>query len=207
MKILLLLFFAIVSLPSTDMKTEISVLDKHLREKRMSYYNKLQPPLTESEIVSLETKYHIKLPDDLRELYKWKNGQADSYEAFVNNSMFVPLETVLASNAELTGMIGFDFEIENWWNKDWLPIFENGGGSSICYDLGGVFTNRKGQLVEYWNKDNDRPVISPDLLTMMRALNEYYKSTPPANFDGYFDVTPGLKKYKKKFTVDKPLKK
>jgi hypothetical protein len=32
----------------------------------------------------------------------------------VNNSMFIPLEEALEIAQELTGMIGTDFEMENW---------------------------------------------------------------------------------------------
>lgn len=104
------------------------------------------------------------LPGDLKTLYQWKNGQQqDCVGSFVTNSMFQPLEDVLKDNKVLTSMIGYDFEIENWWNAHWLPVFSNGGGSYICYDLKGVFTGESGQLVEFWKADNDRNVIAPDL--------------------------------------------
>lgn len=204
---LLFPLFILMSMTKTDLQTELSLLDKNLREKRPAYYAALQAPLTDEEIAALEKKYTVTLPEDLRELYKWKNGQRDSDENFVNNSIFVPLEDVLVAHEELTAMIGYDFEIENWWNAQWLPVFENGGGSSICYDMGGVFTGKKGQLIEYWNDDNDRPVICPDLLTFIKVVNTYYKRTPKEKFDEYFDITDQLSAFRKKFIVDKPLKK
>lgn len=193
---------------NNEMKTEINKLDNYLREKRPEYYSMLQSPLTEKEISTLESKYNINLPSDLRELYLWKNGQSQEiYEAFVNNSMFEPLEDVLAGNTELTKMIGYDFEIENWWNKNWLPIFSNGGGNYICYDLKGIFTNKKGQLIEYWNGDNDRPVIAPNLVNFLNSLNQYYAKTSTNDFDKYFDIGESITKWKKRFIVDKPIEK
>ncbi len=193
---------------NNEMKTEIKKLDNYLREKRPEYYNKLQNPLTEKEISALETKYNIKLRSDLKELYLWKNGQSqETYEAFVNNSMFEPLEFVLSGNKEFTEMIGFDFEIENWWNKNWLPIFSNGGGSYICYDLKGIFTGEKGQLVEYWKGDNDRPVIAPNLSNFIEKLNQYYEETSKKDFDKYFDISESIEQWKKEFIVDKPIEK
>lgn len=203
---LALILFILTTMPDSDMKTALSQLDNHLREKRPEYYAALQPPLTGEEIAALEKKYDITLPEDVKQLYKWKNGQGDSYEAFVNNSMFVPLEQALAAREELTAMIGYDFEIENWWNAHWLPIFDNGGGSSICYDMGGVFTGKKGQLVEYWNEDNDRNVICPDLLTFIKTLSSYYEKTPRQNFDEHFSISNKLSAFRKKFVVDKPVK-
>ncbi|WP_405414122.1 SMI1/KNR4 family protein [Maribacter sp. Asnod1-A12] len=190
------------------MKTEIDKLDTNLKEKRPEYYSKLQNPLSEQKISELEAKYDKILPPDLKELYLWKNGQSqDCYEAFVNNSMFEPLEHVLSGNQEFTGMIGYDFEIENWWNENWLPIFSNGGGSYICYDLKGIFTGQRGQLVEYWNGDNDRAVIAPNLVDFLNSLNQYYEKKSADDFDEYFDISESITKWKKRFIVDKLIEK
>ena len=32
--------------------------------------------------------------------------------------------------------------IDNWWNENWIPIFHNGGGGHICYDMIGIFTDK-----------------------------------------------------------------
>ncbi|MEP2278258.1 SMI1/KNR4 family protein [Maribacter sp.] len=190
------------------MKTELKKLENHLKEKRPEYYSKLQKPLSEAQILDLETTYEIKLPHDLKELYLWKNGQmSNCYQPFVNNSLFEPLEQVLSGNKEFTQMIGYDFEIENWWNKAWLPIFGNGGGSYICYDIEGIFTEQSGQLIEYWNEYDDRPVIAPDLLSFIEKLNQYYEETPMEEFDEYFDIGERISEWKKEFIVDKSIKK
>ena len=190
------------------MKNELQILDKQLRDKRPEYYSKLQDPLTAGEIAALEVKYETTLPNDVKELYLWKNGQQyDHYEAFANNSMFEPLENVLNSAQELTGSIGYEFLFKNWWNVHWLPLFSNGGGAYICYDTEGTFTGNKGQILEYWNSDNDRNIIAPDLPTLLKVINTYYQETDIADFDEYFDVTKRLSEYKKSYIVDKPIPK
>ncbi|PKB00376.1 cell wall assembly regulator SMI1 [Flavobacteriaceae bacterium MAR_2009_75] len=190
------------------MKIELEKLDSHLREKRPDYYSKLQKPLSEAQISALEAEFDMKLPNDVKELYLWKNGQAsDCYVALVNNSLFEPLEQVLATNKEFTEMIGYDFTIENWWNKNWLPILGNGGGSYICYDLEGIFTGEKGQLVEYWNEYDDRPVIAPSLTDFIKKMNQYYDETPAEEFDEFFDLSDGISDWRKEFIVDQPIKK
>ena len=146
------------------------------------------------------------LPGDLKALYQWKNGQQqDCVKSFVTNSMFQRLEDVLKDNKVLTSMIGYDFEIENWWNAHWLPVFSNGGGSYICYDLKGVFTGESGQLVEFWKADNDRNVMAPDLRTFMESLNKYYKDTPVEHYKS-FNITDELPK-PKAFIVETPIEK
>ena len=187
------------------MKDELQALDVHLREKRPDYYKKLQKPLTDQEISKLEVQYGIALPVDLKTLYQWKNGQQqDCYETFVMNFMFEPLENVLENNKELTSMIGHEFEIENWWDEHWFPIFFHGSGSLICYDLKGVFTGESGQLVEFWHADTDRNVIAPDLRTFMESLNRYYNDTPVEHYKS-FNITDKLPK-PKEFIVETPIK-
>lgn len=212
MKQLIMIVFPILCLSCANskqnMKSIIAKLEVNIKEKRPLFYDQLKKPLTEQEISELEKKYNKKLPQDLKELYLWKNGQKqDCYESFVNNSMFEPLESVLSANQELTEMIGYDFEIENWWNENWLPIFSNGAGSYICYDLKGIFTGQKGQLVEYWKGDNDRQVIDMRLVDFLNNLNQYYETNSKNNFDKKFDINESIAQCKKEFIVDKPIEK
>ncbi|TPN84746.1 SMI1/KNR4 family protein [Aquimarina algicola] len=187
-------------------KSELNKLDENLKEKRPEYYKTLQLPLSDDAISNLEQTYKVVLPNDLKELYQWKNGQQyDCYASFVNNAMFQPLEEVLQISKEFNEMIGYDFQIKNWWNENWLPIFSNGGGSYLCYDIKGVFTNKVGQLIEFWKGDNDRNVIAPNLSEFLGALNTYLVETPATEYDSYFDVSDRIGQWRTTFIVDQPL--
>jgi cell wall assembly regulator SMI1 len=169
------------------MKELLRKLDDLIKKTRPDYYGKLNTPLSESEINGLETKFNLSLPQDLKELYLWKNGQNSAcYESFINNSEFMELEDSLETAVELTSMIGSDFETNNWWNENWLPIFHNGGGSYICYDLKGVFTSLEGQIIEFWKADNDRNVIAPNLESFLKQLVGFYEFVKPVDFDIFF---------------------
>lgn len=183
------------------MKEVLSKLDSLIKTTRPDYYEKFSPPLGENEISALETEFNQSLPPDLKELFGWKNGQhTNCYDSFVNNSEFISLRDVLETLAEFNSMIGTDFGIENWWNEHWLPIFHNGGGSYICYDLGGVFTGLKGQIIEFWKADNDRNVIAPDLKSFLEQLVDYYESVDTEDFDEAF-IVEDISGYPKKFYV------
>ncbi len=81
----------------------IQKLDKYLLTLRPKYYSKLDEPLGDSQLDRSEEYYKIEIPNDLRTLYKWKNGQkVTCHEAFVNNSMFIPLHQALHDASELT---------------------------------------------------------------------------------------------------------
>jgi cell wall assembly regulator SMI1 len=184
------------------MQDQLQLLDNYLRMLRPEFYARLQPPLTDNELDDLEKKYKRKLPAGLRMLYKWKNGQAqDCYDAFANNSSFMSLDDALNSAELMTSMIGSDFDIDNWWNEAWIPIFHNGGGDHICIDTAGIFTGRKGQVLEYWHADNDRNVIAPSLESFVSLVNSYYSCTAPAEFDEYFKAA-GIEGYPERFVVE-----
>lgn len=171
------------------MKDKLNKLDELIKTKRGAFYTALNEPLPEIAVAQLEAEYNVQLSADVRALYAWKNGQRDDVsDSFVNNSMFLPLEEALSAAQELTGMIGADFEEENWWNEGWLPLFHNGGGDYICYDRNGTFTGEPGQLIEFWHADADRNVIAPDLESFIRQMLAYYEHTDPADFDGYFET-------------------
>lgn len=204
--ILVLLFVSCSNENKFIMEYEIKFLDKNIKENRPHYYQKLNNGLSENEIDQLEEQYDIELPQDIKELYQWKNGQEMlCFDAFVNNSMFTPLEQVLKTNKKLSQMIGNDFEIENWWNKNWLPIFHNGGGDYICYDIDGIFNGQKGQILLFLHDSNIRTVLTYDLKTFIQKLNEYYQEHSKDNIDEYIDINDKLRG-KLKFTVKTPLK-
>lgn len=182
------------------MKEILEQLDLHIKKFRPEFYGNLRASLVENDIQKLEIQYDIQIPEDLRRLYQWKNGQESScYDAFVNNSMFIPLEEALDIAQELTSMIGTDFEIENWWNESWIPIFHNGGGNYICYDLKGAFTGNKGQILEFWNRDYDRNVIAASLKDFLDQLNSYYEEKSEG-WDEFFTVE-SKKGFPKRFTA------
>ncbi|SKA44185.1 Cell wall assembly regulator SMI1 [Chitinophaga eiseniae] len=185
------------------MQNTLATLDQHLSQLRPELYANLNAPLTEDAIAALEKSYGIALPADVKTLYQWKNGQRDDYyEAFVNNSTFLPLQEALEIAKELTGMIGYDFEIENWWHAAWIPLFHNGGGDYICYDTGGVFTGKQGQLLKFWHDDGERKVIAPGLEAFLQIINQYYEDTDPAAFDEFFTLEHYPEGYPKAFYVE-----
>lgn len=185
------------------MQQQLDLLTQHLRTQRPALFAKLNDPLTTADIRSLEEKYQVTIPEPVQQLYQWRNGQDPNFtEAFVNNSLFIPLEEALDTALENTGMIGYDFEIENWWHKDWLPLFHNGGGDYICYDAGGLFTHQPGQLIAFWHADNDRDVIAPDLLSLITALNHYYAAAVPGEKEEEYFQVAAPEGYPKSFRVE-----
>ncbi|WP_300600517.1 SMI1/KNR4 family protein [Niabella sp.] len=171
------------------MQATLLNLDQHLSTRRPGFYADLRTSLKEPDFDVLERQYKRKISPEIRALYQWKNGQQErSFDTFVNNTTFLPLQEALETANTLSGMIGFDFRIKNWWNEAWLPIFHNGGGDYICFDADGIFTGQQGQLLEFWHADNNRNIIAPSLKAFLQSLTRYYTVTPPEAFDDYFEI-------------------
>lgn len=179
------------------MQTTLNVLSDYIKKERFIYFSDLQPGLSLFQIQASELKFERTLPKSLKLLYQWKNGQReDNSEAFINNAMFLPLEEALETAAELTSMIKTDFEMENWWHPAWIPIFHNGSGSYICYDSSGVFTGKRGQIIEFWKEDSDRDVIAPHLESLLKSLIRLYSNIKPG--DEFFTIN-SIRNYPKRY--------
>ena len=128
------------------MNAIIQTLEDHLRTSRSEFYKHLNTPLSDARVTQLEARYSLNLPADVAALYSWKDGQEDDcYEAFVNNSTFLPLAQALETAAELTAMIGTDFEIENWWNAAWIPLFTMGAATTSATMLPAFLRDSRGR--------------------------------------------------------------
>lgn len=162
---------------SSDLKALLRRLDASLQKNDPALYATLQAPLTDAEIQALEKKYDTKVPAELRELYRWKNGQRfdGKTRSLFGNKTFMTLEEALLNRDELNDLTTSEqtedqFKIRNWWRVSWIPIFENGGGDYLCYDTEGTFTGKPNQIVDYYHGENYRRVVAPTLTAMLEAI-------------------------------------
>ena len=78
------------------MQQTLATLDSYIQNLRPELYIDLQSSLSAEEFRDLEQQYDMEIPQNLKALYRWKNGQrTTSYEVFVNNSTFIPLGEAL----------------------------------------------------------------------------------------------------------------
>jgi cell wall assembly regulator SMI1 len=186
----------------------IEKVDQYLKTNRPEYYAILNPPLTNEGITLLEEEYRIKLPADLRALYKWKNGHEEIYfdQNFIDNFQFFSLDVSLRDARELTEMIGLDFTRENWWNKHWVPFLMR-GSDCYCYDMEGTFTGNKGQIIEFVHDDGWRPVVAPNLTAFLEHIIISWPNNTCTGFDDGQVQMDYIAGYPLEFEAGKPLKK
>ena len=149
--------------PVPPMSELVARLDAWLSRHRPAYHARLLPGLTDEEWVGFESRIGLKLPDAFRVFYQWRNGQPNDYfKSFRGNRTWTPTVDIIDTKELLDSMIGSDFE-PGWWEQSWVPFLHNGAGSHLCVDVAGANGGTPGQLVEFWNRDRDRPVAAPSL--------------------------------------------
>jgi cell wall assembly regulator SMI1 len=159
------------------MEAVIARLDEWLKRNRSSYYAQLLPGASDEEIQRLEQLVGLPLPESIKSLYRWRNGQTPGcFEAFHDNKMFLNLQDIAETWAMLKELLeGGDFEIQNWWRIGWVPLMHDGAGNYLCLDLEGTFTGRKGQILEFWHDDHDRDVLYPSAADYLETLVECFE--------------------------------
>lgn len=154
------------------MTTElIEQVEKWLRENRPDYYASLQPGASSEALGRFERTFDLKLTDSFRMLYQWRDGQdKDSFDPLLFNLTFMPLKLVIEHKQILDGMIGTEFDDPDWWNRDWIPFLENGGGDFLCLDVGGFQTGNAGQILWHDHEDAEREIIHSDIDAFLSDL-------------------------------------
>jgi cell wall assembly regulator SMI1 len=158
-------------------------IDRCLEEQRPECYALLTPGVDEATLDRLEQHLGFSLPAEFRQLYRWRNGNREQ-ESFSHNSYFMPLEEVESSYDVLTGMIGADFEEPDWWRADWIPFLASWGGNHLCIDLGGAFSGRPGQVLEFVHDGRSRPIVAPSLEDWLDAYVRALEDREWADEDG-----------------------
>lgn len=127
-----------------------------LRENRPDYLAHLRPGADDAALDNFESTFSLRLPEDFRAFYRWRDGQSeDCTDSLYDNMMFSPLESVRETKTMLDEMIGTDFDDPTWWRKGWVPFLDNGGGDHVCLDVEAVDFGEPGQIVTFWH-DWDR---------------------------------------------------
>ena len=103
----------------------------------------MRPPATDAQLDAVEAKLNVKLPADLRTLYKIANGQFDAYDPDAEEAdeddgfgMFPSIEDFdLAFQLVPTGDLEQSWDRGYGWENGWVPFGTNAGGDEIVCDL------------------------------------------------------------------------
>jgi cell wall assembly regulator SMI1 len=147
--------------PATDAASLLGRLAHWLGQHRRRFLEGLGPGATPDQLAALQQALGIPLPDDLRELLAWHNGQDDvSVGCFREHWYLMSTQEIEAAWRELTA------NPASSWQHGWVPFLEDDRGNYVFLD-----TSQPGGTVrEYWEKNPDRPTVAPSLAAWVQEF-------------------------------------
>jgi hypothetical protein len=141
----------------------------------------LQPGLSDTQIVALEGQGGFRLSDDLRALYRWRNGFApNSTVGLLMGQRFVPLDEVVRERALIGQQVASApmqqrtaFSVFAGYRTGWVQILDDGAGDGYFYDpkrsdAEGAFFHHFAEMGYY--------VWFPSLRNFLAGVIECYES-------------------------------
>jgi cell wall assembly regulator SMI1 len=147
--------------PASDASSLLGRLAHWLGQHRRRFLEGLGPGATPHQLQALETALGHALPDDLRELLAWHNGQDDeTVGRFREHWFLMGTHEIQAAWQELTG------SSTAGWKREWIPFLEDDRGNYVFLD-----TSQPGGAVrEYWEQNPDRPTVAPSLAAWLQEF-------------------------------------
>lgn len=136
-------------------------LDQWLNDQRERFQQALQPGATAAQCDALAAEAGKPLPEELRALLMWHNGQnPDVPGAFEENWVLMSTEEIADAKKEL------DEHPHEGWQKNWLPFLDDDNGDYRCLDLGSPGC----PVLECWRGRADHPVVAPSLSAWLESF-------------------------------------
>ena len=146
---------------SDKMMVLLARLDQWLNAERERFKQALQPGATTAECDALTAELSRPLPEELRVLLMWHNGQnPDVPGAFEQSWILMSSDEIAEAKKEL------DDHPHDGWQKNWLPFLGDDNGDYLCLDLGSSGC----PVLECWRGRADHPVVAPSLSAWLEAF-------------------------------------
>jgi hypothetical protein len=141
----------------------------------------LQPGLTDDQIDEVESRHLLRLTEDLRSLYRWRNGSpVDSQAELIPGYWFVPLESAAqlrekhkedVSQAELVQKLAYFIFAGH--RTGWLTVLADRCGDGYFYDP--ARRRRSGNFFFYFAEDGQYRYF-PSLANFICGATECYNA-------------------------------
>ncbi len=129
-------------------------LDHWLSRHRARFAKGLLPGAAPDQLAALQSELGRPLPDELRALLSWHNGQSpDVAGAFVQSFHLLSAQQIIQVKKEL------DATPPSGWDKAWIPFLDDDNDNYVCVDA-----SASGAPVrECWHGKKDHPVVADSL--------------------------------------------
>jgi len=152
----------------------------HLARLGRPVVSLLQPGLTDIEIAQVETTLPIRLTEELRVLYRWRNGTKTKEGDVLSDLWFFP--GFYLPSFEDARRSFEERKLAPQWRKGWFPFFEDGAGDFYIVPCRRKLTDTA-PVIGFIHGEPDQEVEYLSVTTMIETLAACYAQ-------GAFFVSP-----------------
>lgn len=170
-------------------------IENWIKVKAPEVFEVIQVGATEAQIRQLEEFLAIKLPEDVKSLYRVCDGQLDYSYGVIEGRELLSLDRIKEEWIVWQELIDAgDFNDENgidqacepdagiqnvWMSKKWIPLTYDGAGNHYCLDLDPAEGGTVGQIITVWHDAPYREIIAPSVRDW---LDEYAQALESDKF-------------------------
>jgi cell wall assembly regulator SMI1 len=167
-------------------------IENWLRGNAPQILETLQPGASNAQIGELEEFLSIKLPDDVKVLYRLCNGQSAYDYGLIDGRELLSLERIKDEWSVWKDLLdsgtfqdddgqdqGSDPDpgIRNvWWSPQWIPLTYDGSGNHDCLDLSPAEGGTEGQIITMWHDDSERKIVAPGVKVWLQQYAQGLES-------------------------------
>jgi hypothetical protein len=128
--------------------------EKILIQKNVKSYYLLQDGLDKKEIFTLLHQYFDNIPDEIYDIYQWKNGTQDIPHIAVGKLWIIPMYYFINLNKAVRTYYRQSLK-EKYFEKNFFPLFASGGGELLLIDM--AEKNIANRQIYYFYLGNTEP--------------------------------------------------
>lgn len=139
-------------------------LERWLAQHRPRFLAGLAKGAAQAELDRLPKALGRPVPEDLRTLLAWHNGQNEDFIGrFEENWLLMSCQRIMAAKADLD-----EHAADSGWNVKWIPFLDDDAGDYLCLN-----TSRKSNAVHaFWLGAKEHPVVATSLADWLRDFVE-----------------------------------
>jgi cell wall assembly regulator SMI1 len=144
-----------------DITALLGRLDRWLAEHRVGYHGGLKPGADAAQVDALQHALGVPLPEDLRQLLAWRNGQDDETTGrFEESWILMRTDEIGAAWRDMTG------NAQSSWQRAWIPILEDDRGNYVLMD-----TSQPGAPLRVYRQQGAEPTaLAPSLAAWLKQF-------------------------------------
>ena len=148
-----------------------SRLETWLRKHRRRFLASLNPGATPAELDTLQKQVAAPLPEFLRTLLAWHNGQGQDFVgAFEENWLLMSCQTIAEAKRYL------DAEAKDMgWQPAWIPFLDNDAGDYLCADT----SQQQAPVRAFYLGNTEHPAVAESL---ERWVEDFVSNVEKGNY-------------------------